>query len=74
MKNAITVSLLILQTEIQGRNFIKMIYAKCIHSSQIAKTKDEFERRQTEGHCVYCAGETTRSRNGTDTLDCVPLN
>lgn len=51
-----------------------MIYAKYIHGSQIAKTKDEFNRRQNEEHCVYCEGETTNSHNGTNTLDCVPLN
>lgn len=51
-----------------------MLYAKCIHSSQIAKTKDEFTRRQSEKHCVYCEGETTRALNDTDTLYCVPLN
>ena len=51
-----------------------MIYAKCIHGSQIAKSKDEFIRRQGEDHCVYCEGETTYSRNGVATLNCVPLN
>ena len=51
-----------------------MLYAKCIHSSQIAKTKDEFTRRQSEKHCVYCEGETTRALNDMDTLHCVPLN
>ena len=51
-----------------------MIYAKCIHGSQIAKSKDEFIRRQGEDHCVYCEGETTCSRNGVATLNCVPLN
>ncbi|MBQ4129233.1 MAG: hypothetical protein IJD68_05630 [Ruminococcus sp.] len=51
-----------------------MIYAKCIHSSQIAKTREEFARRQMEEYCVYCEGETTYSHNDTDTLDCVPLN
>lgn len=51
-----------------------MIYAKCIHGSQIAKSKDEFIRRQGENHCVYCEGETTCSRNGVATLNCVPLN
>ena len=51
-----------------------MIYAKCIHGSQVAKSKDEFIRRQGEDHCVYCEGETTCSRNGVATLNCVPLN
>lgn len=51
-----------------------MLYEKCIRGSQIAKTKDEFNRRQGEEHCVYCEGETTNTHNDTDALYCVPLN
>lgn len=51
-----------------------MIYAKCIHSRQIAKTKDEFVLRQGEEYCVYCEGEVTCSHNGSAILSCVPLN
>ena len=51
-----------------------MIYAKCIQEKQIAKTKDEFVRRQNEKYYVYCEGETTESHNGLDTRYCVPLN
>lgn len=36
-----------------------MIYAKCIHSSQLANTVEEFRTRQGEENAVYCIGETT---------------
>ena len=51
-----------------------MIYAKCIRKDQIAKTKDEFVRRQNETYCVYCEGETTKAHNNIHKLNCVPLN
>ena len=51
-----------------------MIYAKCIRSEKIAKTKEEFISRKNETPPVYFVGETTESPVGQDTLDCVPLN
>lgn len=38
-----------------------MIYAKCIHSVQLANTVDEFRARQGEENAVYCIGETTEA-------------
>ncbi len=38
-----------------------MIYAKCIHSAQLANTVEEFRTRQGEENAVYCIGETTEA-------------
>lgn len=51
-----------------------MIYAKCIHDEQVAHSAEEFSARSTEERAVYCENQVTRSRNGFDTLYCVPLN
>lgn len=51
-----------------------IIWAKCINKSQIAKDKAEFLKRQAEEQVVYCEGEISKSKNGQNTLCCVPLN
>lgn len=51
-----------------------MLYAKCIRSSQVAENALDFSLRENESHSVYCVGQTTYSKNGYDSLDCVPIN
>ena len=51
-----------------------MILAKCIWEAQIASSPEEFALRQSEKNPVYCEGQTTKSKNGTAILDCVPLS
>lgn len=51
-----------------------MLYAKCIHESQIAHTFEEFIARQPEEYNVYCENQVTHSKYGNDALYCVPLN
>lgn len=51
-----------------------MLYAKCIREGQIASSREEFISRANEENHVYCIGEVTKSKNGMDILNCVPLN
>lgn len=51
-----------------------MIFAKCIQEEQIAHSIEEFCSRSMEKDPVYCENQLTRSRDGSDTLYCVPLN
>ena len=51
-----------------------MLYAKCIRSSQVAENALDFSLRENESYPVYCVGQTTHSKNGYDSLDCVPIN
>lgn len=51
-----------------------MIFAKCIRVSQVVDTVEQFNARSNDESVVYCVGQTSRVRNGQDTLYCVPLN
>ncbi len=55
-----------------------MILAKCICEKQIAMSKNDFIKKQTElkkyGKHIYYPGEITQAYNGLDILSCVPLN
>lgn len=51
-----------------------IVYAKCIRTSQIAHSHEEFIERQNEEYTVYCVGETSVAKENGGDLYCVPLN